>query len=93
MTKDDLCFALSRFIHEVRKQNGDNYPSETLYELIISIQLYLASHGKEYRFLQDEAFVSLKNTIDSRMTFLAVSGFQTERRQAGVIKREDEEKL
>ena len=93
MTKDELCFALSRFIHEVRKQNGDNYPSETLYELIISVQLYLASHGKEYRFLQDEAFVSLKNTLDSRMKFLSVSGFRSERRQAGVINREDEEKM
>ena len=92
MTKDELCFALSRFIHEVRKQNGDNYPSGTLYELIISVQHYLASHGKEYKFLQDEASVSLKNTLASRMKFLAASGLRSERRQAGVINREDEEK-
>ena len=39
MTHDELCFTLTRFLLEVRKQSGENYPSDTLYEILISIQV------------------------------------------------------
>ena len=43
MTKEELNHSISRFLVEVRKQNGQEYPGATLYELVIGIQLYLAS--------------------------------------------------
>ncbi len=67
MTKDELCFSLTRFVLEARKRNGDPYPAETLYGFVISLQLYLSLNGREIRFLQDEDFVVLKNTLDTRM--------------------------
>ncbi len=39
----------------------------TLYELGISLQLYLSLNGPEIRFLQDKEFVVMKNTLDTRM--------------------------
>ena len=49
MTKDELCYALSRFVLEVKKVNGDDYPRNTLYELVICIQLHISTLGKEWR--------------------------------------------
>ena len=93
MTKDELCYALTRFVLEVRKKNGDEYPSETLYELVISLQLYLATKGAQVKFLTDEAFISLQNTLDTQMKVLASQGKRAPRRKAGVISYEDEDKM
>ena len=42
-----------RFIFEVRKKTGDVYPAETLYEIVISLQMYLNSVGINVKFLDD----------------------------------------
>ena len=36
MTKDELCYSLSRFVTDVKKQNGEDNPGSTLHELIFS---------------------------------------------------------
>ena len=70
----ELAYALCRFIHEVRKKNGDNYPAETLYDIIICLQLYMAMYGKEVHLLEDEQFIPVRNTLDNRMKELSHSG-------------------
>ena len=89
MTKDELCYVLSRFILEVRKVNGDEYPSETLYEIIIFIQLYLECNGRVFKFLNDDAFTPLKNTLDARMKELSAKGRTTPRRRAEIITEQE----
>ena len=37
MPVGDLIYTLIRFIHEVHKVDGTNYPSETLYSMIMMI--------------------------------------------------------
>ncbi len=93
MTKDELCFSLTRFVLEARKRNGDPYPAETLYELVISLQLHLSLNGREMRFLQDKEFVVLKNTLDTRMKELSSQGIRVRRKQDEVISEADEETL
>jgi hypothetical protein len=93
MTKDELCFSLSRFVLEVRKENGEAYPAEMLYEIVISLQLYLAMYGREMKFLNDVEFVCLKNTLDSKMKDLTKQGIRARRRQAEIITEEEEDKL
>ena len=93
MTKDESSYSLQCFVLEVRKQNGEEYPAETLYELIISLQLYLSCHGKEYRFLDDPDFRTLKNTLDCRMKELSAAGKRVKRKQAEVIDFDEEDKL
>jgi hypothetical protein len=93
MTKDELCFSLSRFVLEARKQSGDEYPAETLYDLVISLQLYLSSCGRELKLLDDHDFVTLKNTLDARMKELTAIGMWVPRRKAEVITAEDEDVL
>lgn len=36
MTKDELNYSMSRFISEIRKKDGGEYPGKTLYELVMS---------------------------------------------------------
>ncbi|CAH3107100.1 unnamed protein product [Pocillopora meandrina] len=41
MSEEQLDFVLARFIAEVRKEDGQEYPGKTLYEMISSIQTFL----------------------------------------------------
>ncbi|CAG2252454.1 unnamed protein product [Mytilus edulis] len=50
MTKDELCYSLSRFVCEVIKENGEDYPGQTLYEILINIQMHFEQKGKCYKF-------------------------------------------
>ena len=44
-TQADLCFSLSRFIHEVKRHDGGDYPPNTIREIIIMIQMYLQKNS------------------------------------------------
>lgn len=41
MSDEDLDFFLARFVAEVRKEDGQEYPGKTIYEMICSLQCYL----------------------------------------------------
>ena len=93
MTKDELCFSLSRFICEIRKKNTKDYPAESLYDIIICIQLHLEMHGREFKLLDDPAFIQLKHTLDNTMKEHAKAGLTVKRRQAQPISRSEEEDM
>lgn len=46
MTKDEFCYSLSRFIFEVIRENCEDYPGQTLYEILINLQMHLEQQGK-----------------------------------------------
>ena len=60
MMKDELNFSIARFICEVKKENGEEYPGQTLYELVILLQLFLEQNGLNYKLLNEECFIQLK---------------------------------
>ena len=91
MDKDLLNYSLSRFICEVVKANGQDFPGHTLYEMIISIQLYFEQNGFLYKFLCDEEFVQIKNTLDSVMQARAKSGIGIRKKQAEIVSQEEED--
>lgn len=93
MDKKQMAAALCPFILEVRKQNGTNYPSQTLYEIVISLQLYMAMYGHEWKLLDDLEFIKVKNTLDNRMKELANLGFVAPRIQAEEIGIDKEDYL
>ena len=45
LSKEKLNKALCRFITEVRKMDGSEYPSRTLYDIIICVQFWLETQG------------------------------------------------
>lgn len=93
MTVDELCYSLSRFVLEVRNRKGLEYSAQTLYEAVISLQMFLSTKGREMKFLQDEAFLTFRNTMDARMKELTASGTRAPKKQASVIAEDDEERM
>ena len=53
MSDEMLDFTLARFVAEVRKEDGQEYPGKTLYEILSSIQMYLRVQCKGNRTLID----------------------------------------
>ena len=66
-SQNDLCFAMCRFVREVKKINGDDYPPNTVREIVIMIQMYLHENGIYWKLLDHPQFVTLRNVIDNTM--------------------------
>ncbi len=87
MSDSDLCETMCKFILEVRKVTGEPYPRETLYSLVIMMQMFLDTKGRHVRFLdpQSVTFVKVRNTLDNRMKALLREGYITPKTKAQVI--------
>ncbi len=93
MLLGDLIYALICFIHEVQKVDGTNYPSETLYSMIMMLQGFLMTKGKEFCFLDDIWFKGVKNSLDNHMKALAKEGYVQPWNQAIPITVKEEDIL
>ena len=61
---------LCHFIMKARRQNGETYPSKTVYGIVAGIQHYLHGNGRhEILFLNasDPTFACLRQTLDTQM--------------------------
>ena len=65
--KSDLAFALSYFIRKIKKLNGDEYPPNTLKEIVVMIQMYLHENGLYWKLLDEQVFINLHNVLDNTM--------------------------
>ena len=64
---DKLQADLCDFIVEIRKENGEQYPSSSMYDLISGLSLYFErEHGFTNKLLSG-AFRSVRNTLDNVM--------------------------
>ena len=63
----DLCFAMTCFITEVRKIDGSEFPGKTIYEIVVCVQMYLETKGYNYRLIDGGEFTELKYTLDNVM--------------------------
>ena len=91
MTVDELNYNLTRFLMEIRKEkDGSDYPPNTLHEIITSIQLHFHLLGKNYRFLLQEQFAPIRNTLDNLMQSRARQGLGSIKNKADIITLEEE---
>ncbi len=95
MEESVLCDTMCKFILEVRKVSGEPYPRETLYSLVIMMQMYLDTKGHHVRFLdpQSVSFVKVRNTLDNRMKCLSREGYIMPKSKAQVITYSQEENM
>ena len=63
MSDELLDFALARFVAEVRKKDGQEYPGKTLYEILSSIQMYLRVQCKRNITLSDKKGCTFRKLI------------------------------
>ena len=66
-TVEEINYAMPRFIAEVRKQDGSLYPPNSLWQLVVGLQIYLRMKGRPVRFLHDDNFAHVKYSLDYHM--------------------------
>ena len=93
LRKSDLSHALTRFIPEVTKCNGDDYPGKTLYEMIVSIQKFLNQNDIPWKLIDDPEFLDVKTVLDNVMKERARANIGMSKKQAKVITFDHEEYL
>ena len=64
---DELQADLCDFIVEIRKENGEQYPSSSMYDLISGLSLYLEREHGFTNKLVSGVFRSVRNTLDNVM--------------------------
>ena len=65
LTVKNLSYAICRFITEIRKPDGSEFPGKTMYEIVICIQFYLETRGFAWKIVDDEKFRVVKYTLDN----------------------------
>ncbi len=67
MDKSKLSTALCQFLAEVRRADGHDYPGNTLYSIVVMLQLHFKKKGQMLKLIDDPEFVKVKNTLDNLM--------------------------
>ncbi len=92
MTDSNINFWLPRFILEVCKVNGDEYPPNTLYQMICGIQRHLQKN-RPCISLFGPTFADVNRTLDAEMKRLRATGLGVNIKKAEPITAEEEETL
>ena len=93
ITKENLVFAMCRFITEVKKMDGSDFPGKTLYEILVCTQFHLESIGFHWKLLNEKAFSDVKFTLDNVMKLCTSQGVGVSVRKAEILKVTDEDFL
>ena len=83
--ENSLLFAMPRFITEVRKLDGSEFPSKTLYDIVICVQFYLETLGFTFKLLNEDVFSKIRFTLDNVMKKRVADGIDSAVRQAQVL--------
>ena len=68
LTPENLCYALCRFINEVKKLDRSDIPPCTLKDIILGVQFYLEMQGYSLHLIDDDVFRSVHFTLDNVVT-------------------------
>ena len=93
VNKQDLNDAMCRFISEVKKVDGSDFPPKTLYDIVICVQFWLETQGLAWKLLTDEVFTELKYTLDNLMKARTSAGLGNSVKKAEIVSFQDEESL
>ena len=94
MNNAELGNSLSRFVCEVRKMDGSEYPPRSLFSLIMGIQGHLKVNMKrKVDFLRHKDFENFRQVLDGRMKGLVRKGMGTVAKQAQAFSVEEEDML
>lgn len=91
--KWELNYWMTRFVMEVRRQDGKEYPPNTLHQICCGILRYIREIVPELDFFKDPAFSDLQKTLDSEMKRLRSQGLGCNPKTADPISVQDEEVL
>ena len=87
--KSDVC----DFIVEIQKENGDQYPGSSLYDLLSGLSVYLQREKNFDAKLMSEIFKEIRNTLDNVIRERAKEGVGANRPEREFVSHEHEEIL
>ena len=91
---DELNFWIPFFVSEIRRKNGEYYRAKSLFEFILCIQsLFVVKKNITYRFLKEDVFSPIRNSLDNMMKRLQRLGFGNDPKKVDVITPLMEEEL
>ena len=93
ITQENFIFAMCRFITEVKKVSGEDFPAKTLYDIVICVQFHLETLGLSWHLLNDDQFKEVKFTLDNLMKERTEMGLGLRTKRAYVLSHNDEELL
>ena len=94
LTNEKMDYWLTRFILEVRKKDGSEYPPNTLYHITAGLMRYVRWNGKpQIDFFKDASFSKFRATLDAEMKNLQRKGIGTKKKKAEIFTEEEEELL
>lgn len=64
MIDEEINRAMSFFVAEVRNKSGDDYRSNSLYEIVCAIQHKMRHDGRFINFLDDDRFYEMRSILD-----------------------------
>ena len=70
----ELDYWLSKFVLEVRKENGDHYPPDTLYSICSGLLRYIRQNRPEINIFKSPTFTGFQRTLDGEMKRLRSTG-------------------
>ena len=90
----ELCFWLSKFVHEIKKKDGCVYPPNTLSQICAGLQRALRENGlPELDIFQNPRYKLFQDSIDSRMKTLTRTGLGVNVKQAKPVAGDEGEIL
>ena len=94
MTDEEMQYWISKFILEVRKEDGTEYPPKTILSLVMGLQSHIRMKNKvNIDFLNSPNFIGVRQILDSEMKRLSQKGLGINVRKAEALSVSDEDKL
>lgn len=93
ISREALVFAMCRFLIEVKKLDGSDFPGRTLYDITVCMQFKLETLGYHWKLLNEECLKDIRFTLDNVMKLRTSQGVGTTVKQAQVLNNFDEELL
>ena len=93
LRKEELIPAVCRFLTEVCKLDGSQFPGKTLYDIVICLQFHLETMGFSWKFLSEESFRDIRFTLDNLMKEHCKEGVGAKVNKAQILTKFQEEVL
>ena len=94
MSADELNESMPHFLFEVKKQDGQEYPANSLHGLVCGIQRYLKTQcGKNFHFFNNDLFHKLRTSLDAVMKERSAAGIGLICKRAEVITMDEENQM
>lgn len=92
-TIEEINTTLGRFIHEVRKVNGDRYPGGSLVSIAAGLQAVIREANPTVDLFKSAELRPFRDSLDAAMKLSTAAGSSLNAKPAGILCVSDEEKI